>query len=71
MLAGPSATGPSDAAHAARATSSSTSRPRGLDLRRDTLVAVGAVGVARGRIAIGDAYSAVLRQARPGRMPTY
>jgi DNA polymerase-3 subunit epsilon len=36
----------------------------GLDLRRDTLVAVGAVGVARSRIAIGDAYSAVLRQAQ-------
>lgn len=36
----------------------------GLDLRRDTLLAVGAVGIARGRIAIGDAYSAVLRQAQ-------
>jgi len=35
----------------------------GLDLRRDTLVAVGAVGVTRSRIAIGDAYSTVLRQA--------
>ena len=36
----------------------------GLDLRRDTLLAVGAVGVAHGRIPIGDAYSAVLRQAQ-------
>ena len=35
----------------------------GLDMRRDRLLAVGAVGVARHRIGIGDAWSVVLRQA--------
>lgn len=34
----------------------------GLDLRRDRVLAVGAVGVTRARIGLGDAYGAVLRQ---------
>lgn len=37
----------------------------GLDARRDRLLAVGAVEVAGGRIALERAYAAVLRQAAP------
>lgn len=36
----------------------------GLDLRRDRVLAVAAVGIARKRIALGDAFAAVLRQAQ-------
>jgi DNA polymerase-3 subunit epsilon len=36
----------------------------GLDLRRDRLLAVGAVGVSRRRVVLHDAWSAVLRQAQ-------
>ena len=37
----------------------------GLDLSRDRVLAVGAVGVARRRIRLDDAYSVVLRQVQP------
>jgi DNA polymerase III subunit epsilon len=37
----------------------------GLDAKRDRLLAVGAVSVRRGRIALGDAYGALVRQAQP------
>ena len=38
------------------------SETSGLDLARDHLIALGAVAIERGRVAIGDAFVAVLRQ---------
>ena len=38
----------------------------GLDLRRDRLLAVAAVGIAHRRLALGDAFAAVLGQAQAG-----
>ncbi|MFO1283469.1 MAG: 3'-5' exonuclease [Burkholderiales bacterium] len=38
------------------------SETSGLDLRRDRLISLGAVGIRGGRIALADAYGAVLRQ---------
>ena len=36
----------------------------GLDVRADRLIALGAAGVARGELGVGDAFSTVLRQTR-------
>ncbi len=37
----------------------------GLNLQRDRLISIGAVAVVNGQIALGDSFSAVLRQASP------
>ena len=39
--------------------------PTGLDLRRDTPIAIGAIGVRDGTIALDDAFHVVLRQDEP------
>jgi len=38
------------------------SETSGLDLARDHLIALGAIAIERGRVALGDAFAAVLRQ---------
>lgn len=43
------------------------SETSGLDLRRDKLISLGAVAIRSGRIALGDAFAAVLRQDAPSR----
>lgn len=41
------------------------SETTGLDLARDRLIALGAVAIEHGRVALGDAFVAVLRQSAP------